>query len=171
MAWQGEMVRILRHIINDLDSSNYSFTHDRLEESILVAAQLVSTEIDFDNTYTIDVDGLVLSPDPTTLATKDNAFINLTILKAACVILGSEVRSNALNSISLKDGPSSIDLRGITTGLTTLYQDHCSKYETSVMQYKAGSSVAGQAILSPYSPGSDAVGGSYRDNRGDWFNG
>jgi hypothetical protein len=115
---------------------------------------------------------LVLSPDPTALANKDDAFINLVVLRASCVILGSEVRSNALNSISLKDGPSSIDLRGITTGLTVLYKDLCEKYESSVMQYKAGSSVAGKAILSPYSPGSDAVGGSYRDSRsGGYFNG
>ena len=109
MAWQNEMVRILRHIINDLDSSSYSFTDDRLEESILVSAQLVSTEIDFDKDYTIDVDALVLSPDPTA-SVKDDAFINLVVLKSACIILGSEVRSNALNSIALKDGPSSIIL-------------------------------------------------------------
>ena len=171
MAWQNEMVIMLRHVVNDLDSSSYSFTDDRLEESILVSAQLVSTEIDFENTYTIDVDGLILTPDPTALADKDDAFINLVVLKASCVILGSEVRSNALNSIALKDGPSSIDLRGITSGLTTLYQHLCEKYEASVMQYKAGSSIAGQAILSPYSPGSDAVRGSYRDSRGGYFNG
>jgi len=171
MAWQSEMVRMLRHIVNDLDSSSYSFTDDRLEESILVSAQLVLTEIDFENTYTIDVDGLVLSPDPTTLGDKDDAFINLVVLKSSCIILGSEVRSNALNSIALKDGPSSIDLRGITTGLTRLYEHLCEKYESCVMQYKSGSSVAGQAILSPYSPGSDAIRGSYGDSRGGYFNG
>ena len=171
MAWQNEMVIMLRHVVNDLDSSSYSFTDDRLEESILVSAQLVSTEIDFENVYTIDVDGLILTPDPTTLADKDDAFINLVVLKASCVILGSEVRSNALNSIALKDGPSSIDLRGITAGLTRLYEHLCEKYESCVMQYKAGSSIAGQAILSPYSPGSDAVRGSYRDSRGGYFNG
>ena len=77
MAWQSEMVRMLRHVVNDLDSSSYSFTDDRLEESILVSAQLVLTEIDFENTYTVDVDGLVLTPDPTTLADKDDAFINI----------------------------------------------------------------------------------------------
>ena len=171
MTWQNEMVRMLRHIVNDLDSSSYSFTDDRLEESVLVSAQLVSTEIDFENTYTIDVDGLILTPDPTTLADKDDAFINLVVLKSACIIVGSEVRSNALNAIALKDGPSSIDLRGIATGLTKLYEHLCEKYEASVMQYKAGSSIAGQAILSPYSPGSDIVRGSYRDSRGGYFNG
>ena len=47
MAWQSEMVRIVRHLINDLDSTNYSFTDDRLEELILVASQLVLTTLDF----------------------------------------------------------------------------------------------------------------------------
>ena len=160
MAWQNEMVRIVRHLINDLDSSNYTFTDDRLEESVLVAAQLLLKEVDFDNTYTIDTDALDMSPDPTTLATKDDAFINLTCLKATCIILGSEVRTNALNAIVVKDGPSSIDMRGIAAGLHMLYKDMCDKYEHYIMQWKAGNSIAGQAILSPYSPGSDGASGS-----------
>ena len=64
MAWQNEMVRIVRHLINDLDSSNYTFTDDRMEESILVSAQLLLKEVDFDNTYTIDTDALDMSPAP-----------------------------------------------------------------------------------------------------------
>ena len=157
MAWQNEMVRIVRHLINDLDSSNYTFTDDRMEESILVSAQLLLKEVDFDNTYTIDTDALDMSPDPTTLATKDDAFINLACLKSACIILGSEVRTNALNAIVVKDGPSSIDMRGITSGLHVIYKYMCAKYEHYIMQWKAGNSIAGQAILSPYSPASDSV--------------
>jgi len=167
MVWQNEMVRIIRYIINDVDSS--SFTDTRLEETVLVAAQLVSTEIDFESSYNIDVDSLTLSPDPTNSSNKDDDFINLVCLKAACVILGSEVRSNSLNAISLKDGPSAIDLRGITTGLAALHKDMCDRYENSVMQYKAGSSVAGQAILSPYSPGAWSVRSISNPYRGDYF--
>ena len=81
MVWQTEMVRIVRHLINDIDAASYA--DDRLEETILVSAQLVLHEIDFDNTYTVDVDGLSLSPDPTGLANKDNAFINLICLKSS----------------------------------------------------------------------------------------
>mgnify|MGYP006412278733 CR=1 FL=1 len=165
MAWQNEMVRIVRHLINDLDSSNYTFTDDRLEESILVAAQLLLKEVDFDNTYTVDTDSLNMSPDPTTLATKDDAFINLTCLKATCIILGSEVRTNALNAIVVKDGPSSIDMRGISAGFHVLYKDMCAKYEHYIMQWKAGNSIAGQAILSPYSPASDNIGRTSSTNR------
>jgi hypothetical protein len=169
MAWQNEMVRIVRHLINDLDSSNYTFTDDRLEESALVSAQLLLKEVDFDNTYTIDTDALDMSPDPTTLATKDDAFINLVCLKSACIILGSEVRTNSLNAIVVKDGPSSIDMRGIAAGLHNIYKDMCAKYDHYVMQWQAGNSVAGQAILSPYSPASDNVSRSSLTHRSGNF--
>ena len=169
MAWQNEMVRIVRHLINDLDSSNYTFTDDRLEESALVAAQLLLKEVDFDNTYTVDTDALDMSPDPTTLATKDDAFINLVCLKSACVILGREVRTNSLNAIVVKDGPSSIDMRGIAAGLNNIYKDMCAKYDHYVMQWKAGNSIAGQAILSPYSPASANVSRSSLTHRSGNF--
>lgn len=170
MAWQSEMVRIIRHIINDMDSSNYSFTDDRLEELVLVSAQLVSTSLDFDNSYTIDVDGLVLTPDPTT-GTKDDPFINLVCLKAACVVLGSEVRSNALNSISLRDGPSAIDLRGITTSLAALHKLTCDKYDEAVMQYRAGGSIGGKAIITPFSNNSRGSSSYYGSGRDGYFGG
>jgi len=157
MAWQTEMVRILRYIVNDLDSSNYSFSDSRLEETILVATQLVLTEIDFDKTYTVDVDALALDPDPTASSDKDDPFISLVSLKAACVILGSEVRTNSLNAVMVKDGSSAIDMKGVTGGLMALYKDLCEKYDQAVLQYKAGNSVVGHAILSPYAPGSETV--------------
>ena len=78
MSWQNEMVLIVRHLINDLDDSNQSFSDERLEGTVLVSAQLLLNEIDFDdppnNTYVVDVDGLSLTPDPTS-GEKDNAFI------------------------------------------------------------------------------------------------
>ena len=138
MAWQNEMSIIVRHLINDLDSSDYIFTDNRIEESILVSAQLVLHEIDFTNTYAIDVDGSSLSPDPTTAGSKDNSFINLVSMKTATILIGSELKTHSLNAISLRDGPSSLDLRGI------------------VSEYKM-SGIVGEAILSPYSPGSDSV--------------
>ena len=34
MAWQNEMTIIVRHLVNDLDSSSYTFTNDSIEEII-----------------------------------------------------------------------------------------------------------------------------------------
>ena len=110
MSWQGEMGTIVRHLINDVDSSSYSFSTSRIETSILVAAQLSSFNVDFTNEYTINVEGCSLSPDPTDTDTKDNAFLAIICLRAACIIVGSEIRSESGNAISIKDGPSSIDL-------------------------------------------------------------
>ena len=167
MPWQNEMKVIVRHLVNDLDSSSYTFTDSRLEEAVLVSAQLASLEIDFDNTYAIDVDSVSLSPAPTS-GNKDDSFINLVCLKTAQMLLGSELKTHSLNAISLKDGPSALDLRGIVSGLKILFDDINKKYEEATTQYKLNG-VVGQAILGPYSPGSDAVARTHLTNRAGWF--
>tara|TARA_R110000868_G_scaffold380675_1_gene646687 strand:+ start:2175 stop:2693 length:519 start_codon:yes stop_codon:yes gene_type:complete len=170
MSWQGQISTMVRHIINDVDSASYKYSIQRMETTILVAAQLVSQDLDFINDYVVNVESCSLSPDPTD-SPKDNAFINLTSLKTACVIIGSEVRSEASNAISIKDGPSAIDLRGVSSTLNILYKDLCSKYEQLTYDYVAGGSLAGQAILGPYSPGSDFVARGHNDynSRGGYF--
>ena len=49
MPWQNEMSIIVRHLVNDVDSSSYTFIDDRKEETILVSAQLLLHEVDFEN--------------------------------------------------------------------------------------------------------------------------
>jgi hypothetical protein len=158
------MTTIVRHLVNDIDSSSYTFATDRVETTILVAAQLMIMNVDFNNTYEINVEASTLSPDPTDTDTKDNPFI-------ALAIIGSEIRKESGNAISIKDGPSAIDLRGVTNTLTVLYQDLCKKYEDALLDYRAGNSVVGQSVLGPYSPGSHHIrGGTYSDDRsGGYF--
>lgn len=166
MSWQGQMSTIVRHLINDLDSSSYKYSQNRIETALLVAAQLTTMNVDFDNTYSINVEQCTLDPDPTESATKDNPFISLICIRTACIIIGSEIRSESGNAISIKDGPSAIDLRGVTQILAVLYKDLCEKYEHLLLEYRAGNSAAGQAILGPYSPGSDLLSGrNYVDHR------
>lgn len=171
MSWQGQISTMVRHLISDVDSSNYKYTTKRLETSILVAAQLLTTETDLKNNYTINVEQCELSPDPTDSGTEDDDFIALVSLKCACIILGGEVRAESGNAISIKDGPSAIDLRGVSGTLTVLYKDLCSKYEQMLLDYRAGNSLAGHAILGPYSPGSDFVARTHSDydHRGNYF--
>jgi hypothetical protein len=166
------MTTIVRHLVNDVDSSSYTFSTDRLETTILVAAQLMIMNVDFNNTYDINVETSTLSPDPTDTDTKDDPFIALACLRAACIIVGSEIRKESGNAISIKDGPSAIDLRGVTSTLIVIYQDLCKKYEEALLDYRAGNSVSGQSILVPYSPGSNYIRrGMYSDNRsGGYFN-
>jgi len=171
MSWQGQMSTIVRHMIDDLDHTQYKYSDHRVETSILVAAQLTTMNVDFNNIYDINVETCYLTPDPTDTATKDNAFINLVCLRTACLIIGSEIRSESGNAISIKDGPSAIDLRGVTQTLGLLYKDLSDKYEHILLEYRAGNSIAGKAIVGPYSPGSELISRNYSDGRaGGFFN-
>jgi len=174
MSWQGEITTIVRHLINDVDPDNYTYSDDRIETTISVSAQLVSTEVDFENTYVIDVEQCTLTPDPTdpttalASANKDDGFINLTALKAACIILGSEMKTYALTSVRITDGPSSIDTSSVAQQLKFMYEFACKRYEEYKFNYAAGSNAVGKAILSPYSPGSSIVMGQYGYNEGNF---
>jgi hypothetical protein len=169
MSWRSQIPLMVRHLINDLDQSKYKYSDERIETSILVSAQLLSIETDFNTSYNVDIANGNLSPDPVDL--KDNAFINLSALKSACIIVGSELKTEASNAISIKDGPSAIDLRGVASTLAILYKDLSDKYAKLLLDYRAGNSIAGHAILGPYSPASDYVvrtHGDY-DSRGGYF--
>lgn len=174
MSWQGEMTTMVRHLVNDVDSTNYTYTDERLETSILVAAQIVQTEVDFENTYIIDVEQCYLNPDPTDPATglatadKDDPFINLVSLKAACIIYGSEMKTQSLNAVRISDGPSSIDCTAVAANIKFLYQYACEQYDEYKFNYAAGNNAVGKAILSPYSPGSDVVT-RYTNDRRSYF--
>ena len=171
MSWQGQISTMVRHLISDVDPSNYKYSSRRLETTILVASHILSTETDLNQTYDINVETCTLNPDPTEKATKDNDFIALVSFKTACIILGGEVKAESGNAIAIKDGPSSIDLRNVTGTLMGLYKDICAKYDQLLLDYKAGNSIAGKAILGPYSPGSDFVqrSNSDLDLRGGYF--
>jgi len=158
MSWEGQMGTIVRYLIDDVDPNNYTYSDHRIETTILVAAQLTQFNTSFADSYNINVENCTLDPDPTDPKNEDEAFINLVCLRTACIIIGSAIRSESGNAISIKDGPSAIDLRGVTQTLIVLYKDLCEKYENALIQYKAGNSIAGQGILGPYSPGSDLVG-------------
>jgi hypothetical protein len=161
MSWQGQMGTIVRYLIDDVDPDNYKYSDHRIETTVLVAGQLTQMNVDFGQSYNINVENCTLSPDPTDPDNEDKAFITLICLRAACIIVGSAIRSESGNAISIKDGPSAIDLRGVTQTLTVLYKDLCDKFDQQLLEYRAGNSIGGQAILGPYSPGSDYISRNY----------
>lgn len=166
MHWQEHTNLMVRHLINDLDFNNYKYSDDRINSTVAVAAQLVVLELDFKNEYTVDVISQDIEPDPL----PDSAFINLVVLKSAMIIVGGEVKTESANAISIKDGPSAIDLRGVSSTLFSLYRDLSEKYDALAQNY-GYSGVAGKAILGPYSPGSDYVTRTNNDYnfRGNYF--
>lgn len=157
---------MLRSIIGDLDKAK--FTDERIKQILVVGAYNVLNDADFSETYTVNVAEISISPDPITQS--DTDFSTLTVYKSACILLGSEVKTEAANAISIKDGPSAIDLRGVTANLTNLYNDLCAKYDALLKTYQYNNTLVGQAILGPYSPGSMVVNGNQFDYRGNLFN-
>jgi hypothetical protein len=170
MSWQNTLPVMVRYLINDTDPSNYTYTDARISKSILVGAQFVGLELDFVNNYAIDLVAETITPDPTSNETRDDSFINLLALRTACIIIGSEIKTGAANAIAIKDGPSSIDLRGVSSTLTVLYKDLCDKYD-SLADFLRFANDTGQAILGPYSPGSDFIVRTHNDYdyRGNYF--
>jgi len=147
-------------MVNDLsDSPTYSDT--RLQELVIAAAQLVNTEVNFPQDYTIDLDELVLSPDPTTTGSRDDNFINLVALKSACILDQNEARTAASKGISISDAGARIDLRGSLDGRIKLLQlSWCKEYTTAKLDYEMGRmSVVGQVVLSPFR--TDALGAAH----------
>lgn len=146
MAWEDTMIPMVRHLINDA-SSTPTYSNTRLEQTIVVAAQLVNLDVVFDQTYTVNVVSVDITPDPTDLP--DNAFINLTVLKAACIILGSEARTYALSGVKVTDGPSTIDMTNVYKSIIGLYKKLCDDYDKAIMGYVLGDGRSGAAVTGP----------------------
>lgn len=166
MHWQEHTNIMVRHLINDMDFNNYKYSDDRINSTVAVAAQLVILELDFNEAYSVDVISQTVTPDPIS----DNAFTNLVVIKASMIIVGGEVKTEASNAISIKDGPSAIDLRGVSSTLLAMYKDLSDKYDSLAQSYGYSGST-GKAILGPYSPGSDYVTRTNNDYnfRGNYF--
>lgn len=160
MSWQGETIVMVRHLIDDLDPTNYTYSNDRIETALLVSAQIVQSEVDFEQVYTISVEECSISPDP--ISPRDDAFLNLAALKTAALIMMSEFKTHSLSAISVTDGPSTINFTAVAGFIKTLYENAQKGYEKYKFNYLSGAASLGKAILSPYSPGSDAISHNFR---------
>ncbi len=158
MSWNNEMVLITRYLVDDIavvssTGLTSTYTDERLETTILVAAQLTLFDVTFDKTYIVDVDSCSLTPDPT-VVTRDNAFINLVSLKTACIILGAEAKAAATNAIKVKDGgrfgSAEIDMGQSYKALQERAATACKDYQDAKVQYLAGNGRVGAAIIGPY---------------------
>ena len=149
MAWQTEMTSLLRYVINDTDTSKQEFTDDRLQNLLVSAAHLTLGVVDFPRDYSIDIPASGITPDPTS-GTRDNSFVNLVVLRAACLLANGEYRSASNKGITIKDGPSSVDARGLIAAKKDIMQTSCEKYEKAEFEYRLGNSNAGEAIIGPH---------------------
>ena len=152
MAWQDELIPMLRALISDLGVEPL-YSDERLEELIVVSAKFVKQEMDFNDNYTIDVTACSISPDPTTGVTDDrDAFSNFIVLKAACMADWSTFRSKALlNGIKVRCGTAWLETMDHIKGFRDLIDfGPCKAYDTLKKDYKFGNVQVIKAILSPF---------------------
>lgn len=151
VPWQLEMLAILRVLIWDMDSSDPEYTDSRLKRILVVAAQYIANELDFAETFTCNVVQITIAPDPTVSGHRDENFINLTCLKAGCIIQRGTANLAAGQAARVKDGPTDVDLREIWKArLALIDKGLCKVYEQAENDYVTYGRVLGAAVLTPF---------------------
>ncbi len=149
-CWQDQTLPLIRVMIDDLDNLNYSFSDRRLEQTLIVAAQYINQEIDFDTTYVVSSSNLTITPDPS--VAPDNVFMNFMVLKAACIIDIGSTRVAAMTAgLEAKCGPVVMrTLRRMDGFSTLLDKGACASYEQLKQEYRFGNVKWAKGILSPF---------------------
>lgn len=165
MSWQTEIPIIVRTLINDVgDKPIYS--DDRIAQVIAVAAKYVQFDVVLDHSYQVDVSNPNISPDPTN--DRDEIFISLVSLKAACIIDQSTFRTKAATEgIRAALGPAQLAVAGSLAGWKTiLEQGPCAAYDELVSHWDVAQATSVKAILSPFVGNRFDPRSLYSDNRG-----
>lgn len=151
MAFEDEAVEILRVMVDDLDAPQ-AFSDAKLLRVLYVAAFQVLGQVEFPTGYELNVVDQRLAPDPTAASTRDDSLLNLVTLKAACLIDRGSAVAAAGRAISVGDGGSRVDLRGVFGAkLQLLEKGWCAVYDQEKFEYQSGQArVAGAAVLTPF---------------------
>lgn len=155
MAWQDEMTEVLRVLVADTASA--TFSDITLQRTMAVAALQLSQQALFSQTFkgVPSSTSPNITPDPTDAVgnTRDESFLNLCCLKAACIINQGSAMTAAKQAIKVKDGSSYVDLTGILGGnLKLLEKGWCAVFDDELFKYQSGNSgeVAGACIMTPF---------------------
>lgn len=150
-TWQLFMRTLLRGLIDD-DEVPYNYADDKLDQLLVNAAYMVNMEVDFNNSYVIDVVKRNITPDP--VSSFDEGFVNLVPMKAACMVYNQMARLASSKGFRVKDGPSEIDFRDSAAGIRSLLNQCMRQYEQAKVAYKTGKGMRGHAIVTPFHDGS-----------------
>lgn len=152
--WQTEMTEMLYIMTGDFERETYS--EENLVRLLVVSAQMVATELAFTQDYASDIEALDITPDPCDrdAGTRDDSFINLVCIKAACIINRGDAFKAAGVAMKVRDiGGVSIDNVDKFKAKFALLEKGgwCAVYESEKFDYQMGNvTVAGIAILSPF---------------------
>ena len=145
MSWDTEWAPILLRYLDD--SNTVDYTTSRLNYFLAMAMFEVVPQISLRSTYTIDITTPSISPDPA----QDNSLGSLVILKAATILLRSEIKKLAVVAgYSIRDDKSTIDGKEALNTLREMLKNYEENYERALQGYRLGAGHIGRAILSPY---------------------
>ena len=149
MAWQEDIISLVRVLINDL-SDTPLYDDSRLSQTIAVAARYVQFDVVLDHFYTVDTINQTISPDPT--EDRDEIFICLVGLKTACIIDQSTFRSKAaLEGVRAALGPALLSVNNHLSGFKEILEHGpCKLYADLTEHWDVQNATAVAAILSPF---------------------
>lgn len=149
MAWQDDLTIIVRTLVNDLDTP-YEFSDERIQQVLVVAAKFVQFDVNLDYLYTIDVVNSSIMPDP--VANKDDIFVSLMALKAACIVDQGAFRTKAaLEGIKTSLGSANLSISGATQGFKDIISHGaCALYDELTAHWDVKNASAIAAVLSPF---------------------
>jgi hypothetical protein len=151
MYWKVEIPIIVRNLINDLDTIP-TYTDDRINQLVVVAARYVINEVNLNIAYNIDIINTTITPDPSDPDSRDIDFVGFVALKASCLLDQSTFRTRAINEgISASLGPARLSVGGNLSGFKTILEmGPCGTYEQLVMDHNIGDISTVRAVLSPF---------------------
>jgi hypothetical protein len=150
-TWHLHMRILLRSLIGD-DVEPYTYHDDALDQLLVNAAYFVNSDVDFVQTYSINVAKRLITPDP--VAANDDGFVTLTVLYAALMIYQQEARLASMKGVKVKDGPSEIDYRDAAVRAKAMLGQAQRAYDDAKVAYKTGNGMRGHAIVTPFHDGS-----------------
>ena len=143
MSWIDEALPLFRVLIGD-DESPYVYCDERLTDILVSSAKMVNFELSFDTVYTITISTSTISPDPS----DDPFFIPLMCLRAASSVANGEYKAAAASSVSVGDGPASVDFGGTANALKARMEALKGDYAQAKLQYMVGNAIGCGAVLS-----------------------
>ena len=152
-TWQNTSLIMLRTMLNDAGCDTVRYTPQRLDDLLITSAYLLPLEVNFQNDYVVDVELRTITPNPISQDDGDE-FINLLVLKAACMADEGNFRTAALaQGVSARIGPAALTTTSYGQYLGTLLNEGpCKAYSKLVELYNMGydGSKIIRAVMSPF---------------------
>lgn len=135
--WTGAMIGMLRVLIDDnAYHGTYCYTDSRLRQVLVTAAMYVCQELTFSKAYDVDIICTTITPDPYDCG--DKAFLNMVVMKAACLIDHGTFRQKAFTAgLEAKCGPATMKTLQHLQGFKDLLEmGPCGMYEKLKEEYQ-----------------------------------